>query len=642
MHRLGLAGWACLYAGLASTASGDTLSEAEYFAEQPVVLSASRLSPPVNRAPAAVTVITREMIEASGFRHLVDVLSLVPGFVVGWSGGNMPAASYQGLANAYAHWMQVMVDGRSVYNPGFGNTSWRGIPVTLDDVSRIEVVRGSNAANDGLNSLVGTIHIFTRHSAITLGGMGEVATGNRQFGEVNLRYGAETRHGSWRLGLLGREDQRHGVALDEASDRQLSFRGDFNPTPRDSLMVQLGASRGDWQGTNVGLLVSANQHNDYQSRFANLQWTRALAAGREWSLQLHHTVHQNEEAIPLLAPLDLLDGNYRTHGSGVQFAYLDKSAAELRTSLSGEYRLNEVRMTALHGGDAGVKDEIFRVSGAVEWSPEPEWVLHAAVMAERHSNPDDTYFSPRLALNWLPSSQHAFRLGVSHGVSAVGLYASDSDIKFTSGGVLVNQIFLGTKNLDPERVRSTELGYLYSKPEWGLNLDLRVFQNRFSDVLGSKIIAVPGDVVDGMALTFINNTAVTQRGLEYQLKSRMGRNGWLALSQSWVSIDSNQGPDYPRSAPRHILSLLAAHPVAGLDASLGYSRTSTLRWLGAHADSTYNRLDLRLAKDWKTTDGTLTAALVIQGLLGKDTESFRFYDRQPFERHGYLSLKYTF
>ncbi|HET9463315.1 MAG TPA: hypothetical protein VFO43_05050, partial [Thiobacillus sp.] len=78
MLKPSLACLACVHMVLAWAAPADPLSEADYFSEQPVVLSASRLSQPVNRAPAAVTVITREMIEASGFRHLVDVLRLVP------------------------------------------------------------------------------------------------------------------------------------------------------------------------------------------------------------------------------------------------------------------------------------------------------------------------------------------------------------------------------------------------------------------------------------------------------------------------------------------------------------------------------------------------------------------------------------
>jgi iron complex outermembrane recepter protein len=619
----------------------DLLSEADYFAEQPVVLSASKLSQPLNRAPAAVTVITREMIEASGLRHLVDVLRLVPGFVVGWSGGNTPAATYLGLSQAYPRWMQIMVDGRSVYNPGYGQTNWRGIPLTLDEVDRIEVVRGSNAANDGLNSLSGTIHIYTRHAATTQGGMGEIALGDKQFREANVRVGAQTATGNWRLGLLGREDQIHGVAQDHASDVQLSFRGDFQPTHRDTLLVQAGASRGLWQGTNVAVLLSNDQHATYQNRYAQVQWDRVLDEGWEWSLQVHHAVHLNEEAMTLPAFLDPIDGNYRTSGSGVQLTVLDRSASVLRTSFSGEYRLNKAYLDALPNGDAGVKDNIVRLSGALEWNPAPEWVVHAAAMLEHHDNPDGTYLSPRLAVNWLPSGEHAFRVGVSQGLSAVGSYASDSDIKTTVNGQLFDQMFLGLGKLDPEKVTVTELGYLYNKPEWGLKLDTRVFHNSFDDLLGLEIIAVPGDVVDGVARTYVNNTTATQRGLEYQLMVRPSRNGWLVLSQSWVATDSNN-ESYPRSAPRHTLSLLAAHPVAGVDVSLGYYHISTMRWLQAESDSQYDRLDLRLAKDWKTADGKLVAALVIQGLLGEHIESFRFYDQQSFDRRGYLSLKYEF
>lgn len=78
MFKQSFAMLSCFPVAAAWAASDDMLTEADYFAAQPVVLSASRLSQPVNRAPAAVTVITREMIEASGFRHLADVLRLVP------------------------------------------------------------------------------------------------------------------------------------------------------------------------------------------------------------------------------------------------------------------------------------------------------------------------------------------------------------------------------------------------------------------------------------------------------------------------------------------------------------------------------------------------------------------------------------
>lgn len=632
----------CLHAASAWAAPEDTLTETDYFAEQPVVLSASKLSQPVNRAPAAVTVITREMIEASGFRHLVDVLRLVPGFVVGWSGGNMPAATYLGLSDAFPHWMQIMVDGRSVYNPAYGHTTWRGIPLTLDEVDRIEVVRGPNAANDGLNSMLGTVHIYTRHPAMTQGGMAEAVVGDGQFREMNLRYGGETGIGSWRLGLLAREDERHGVAQDHATDVQMSFRGDFQPTLRDDLMVQLGASRGFWQGTNVGQLMYDDQHTYYLSGHANLVWKHALSEGREWSVQLQHTFNQNEEAIPLPSPLDPISGDYRTTGSGVQFSYLDKATSEWRTSLSGEYRLNRVKLPALLGSDEYFKDDIFRVSGAVEWNPSSEWVWHAGLMIERHSDTTSTYLSPRLALNWVPSSEHAFRIGVSQGASALGLYASNTDIKLTINGNLYDQMHLSVNELDAEKINSSELGYLFNKPEWGLNLDVRAFHNKIYDIVGVDWIAMPDDIHDGKSRTYANESTVTLRGLEYQLRWRPGTQSWLMLSQSWISTESDYGETYPRSVPRHTLSLLATHRVTGIDVSLGYYHVDKLRWVGGHFDSKQNRFDLRLTKDWKTGDGKIEAALVLQNLLGEEEESFSDYYQQLFDRRGYLSLKYEF
>jgi iron complex outermembrane receptor protein len=604
------------------------------------VLSASNLPQPVNRAPAAVTVITREMIEASGFRHLVDVLRLVPGFLVGWSGGNMPAATLIGLSGAFPHWMQIMVDGRSVYNPAYGHTTWRGIPITLDEIDRIEVVRGPNAANDGLNSMLGTVHIYTRHSSMTLGGMGEVAAGDKQYQEANLRYGAQSSKGSWRLSLRALEDERHGVSQDHATDLQMSFRGDFQPTLQDDLMVEFGASRNYWEGTNVGQYFVEDQHTYYLSGFANLKWRRALGPGREWSLHLDHTFNQNEEDIA-----DPLNGDYRTTGSSVVFNYLDQPAADIRTRLSGEYRLNRVKLPAMLGSDDYIEDDIFRVSGAAEWSLSPEWVLHASAMLEHHSDTGEAYLSPRLALNWLASSEHAFRVSASQGLSALGLYVNNTDIRvITNKGQLDQQVF-SSGTVDPEKIDSIELGYLFSKPAWGLNLDVRAFHSRIDDIVGQRNIPSSVDTKDGKTKTYWNEREGTLLGLEYQLRWQAGPHSWLMLSQSWMSSDTDPDSDkFQKSVPPYTFSLLASHRIADIDVSLGYYRIGDMCWLAGEYDSKYNRLDLRLAKDWKTVDGRIQAALVFQSLLGEEFESFSEdpYERQDFERRGYLSLKYEF
>lgn len=645
MIKRPIAGILCLYPAFIFAASMDMLSEEDYFSEQPIVLSASRLSQPANRAPAAVTIITREMIEASGFRHLVDVLRLVPGFVVGWSGGNMPAATYMGLSGAFPHWMQVMVDGRSAYNPAYGHITWRGIPLTLDDVDRIEVVRGPNAANDGLNSMLGTIHIFTRHASTTIGGMAETAGGDKNYREANFRYGAPAGTGNWRLGLLAREDERHGVSHDHATDLQISLRGDFQPTPQDNVMLQLGASRNFWQGTNVGMMFSDDQESHYLTGFANLQWKRNLSPGREWILQANHTFQQNQENLAVPPTTDPIDGNYRTAGSSIQFTYLDQSRQEWRTSLSGEYRLHQVKMPAMLGTDGYLEDHIFRLSGGTEWSVSSKWTLHAAAMLEQHSHTSNVNFSPRLALNWFPAPGHAFRLGASQAATALGLYANHLDTKFTINGVVVNQIFLTTRKVDPEKIKSIELAYLLGKPAWGLNFDTRVFYSRIYDGVDMVRVTVPNPYdPNDKAKTPVNRIEISQRGLEYQLTWKPSSRGWLTLSQSWVDTQSNDS-SYPPSVPRHTLSLLAFYPMAGIDLSLGYYLTSNMLWKGSGPEDTpsqYDRVDLRFAKDWKTAHGKIRTSLVLQKLLGKERESFNLYAGQEFDRRAYFSLRYEF
>lgn len=96
--------------------------------------------------------------------------------------------------------------------------------------------------------------------------------------------------------------------------------------------------------------------------------------------------------------------------------------------------------------------------------------------------------------------------------------------------------------------------------------------------------------------------------------------------------------------PGYTLSLLASHPLGGLDASVGYYYTEAMRWYAGKYDSTYNRLDARLAKNWKTASGKWQAALVLQSLNGVEDESFSeyLYKHQKYQRRGYVSLKYEF
>ena len=114
-------------------------SDDELFFDMPIVLSSNRLEQSVSDAAVSISVIDRETIVASGARNIPEILRLVPGMQVGYSGnefGSEPkyVVAYHGHSDEYSKQMQVLVDGRSIYEPFFGGINWKSIPVNINDI----------------------------------------------------------------------------------------------------------------------------------------------------------------------------------------------------------------------------------------------------------------------------------------------------------------------------------------------------------------------------------------------------------------------------------------------------------------------------------------------------------------------------
>ncbi len=136
-----------------------------YFDALPIVLTPSRLPQPLNEAPAAVTILDRELIKATGYRDIARLLRLVPGMQVGQERSGVHWVTYHGLGNDSPADIQVLIDGRAVYSPSvLGGVDWLALPVTVDEIERIEVVRGTDAVAYGPNAFLGGINIITRNA----------------------------------------------------------------------------------------------------------------------------------------------------------------------------------------------------------------------------------------------------------------------------------------------------------------------------------------------------------------------------------------------------------------------------------------------------------------------------------------------
>lgn len=128
------------------------------------VSSVSRQESTVGRSPAAVFVITNEMIRRSGAKEIPEVLHMVPGVDVAKIDSNKWAVSVRGFNGRFTNALLVRIDGRDVYTPLFGGTFWDVQDVLLEDVERIEVIRGPGATVWGANAVNGVINIITKNA----------------------------------------------------------------------------------------------------------------------------------------------------------------------------------------------------------------------------------------------------------------------------------------------------------------------------------------------------------------------------------------------------------------------------------------------------------------------------------------------
>ena len=153
------------------------------------ITSASRKEQRAEEVPASVYVITRDDIRRSGMTSVPDLLRLVPGVQVAQINSNKWAVSVRGFNSLYSNKLLVLIDGRTLYNPLFSGVLWDTEDLMLEDVDRIEVIRGPGAAVWGANAVNGVINILTRPAADTTGLLVHTGGGTFDRSSLALRYG---------------------------------------------------------------------------------------------------------------------------------------------------------------------------------------------------------------------------------------------------------------------------------------------------------------------------------------------------------------------------------------------------------------------------------------------------------------------
>ena len=235
------------------------------------VTSVSKRTQKVADAAAAVYVITQDDIRRSGATNIPEALRLAPGIQVARIDENKWAISSRGFNGRFADKLLVLIDGRSVYTPLFSGVYWNVQDVMLEDVDRIEVIRGPGATLWGANAVNGVINIITKPARNTQAGLATAGGGNGLRGFSNLRYGGTVNQDSYyrayakyfNVGSSRDFIGRNGT--DNWDSLRGGFRGDWNPKGPDQVTLQ-----GDMYRSHYGeLLTIPSLNSPYSSTFPN-------------------------------------------------------------------------------------------------------------------------------------------------------------------------------------------------------------------------------------------------------------------------------------------------------------------------------------------------------------------------------------
>jgi len=263
------------------------------------VTSATKAPQEVWNTAAAIYVISHDEIERSGATTIPDALRLAPGVEVARIDGNKWSIGIRGFGSRLARSVLVLIDGRSVYTTFLAGTFWEVQDTFMDDIERIEVIRGPGGTIWGPNAVNGVINIITRESKDTHGFLASAGGGNVERGFGNVRYGGGSGDGfDYRVYGKGfnRSAQFHpdGRNVDDWQGGQAGFRMDWEKSTRDSYTLQ-----GDLYRQSAGESVQAVNYNppgavivdtDAELSGGNItgRWKRTFGEGKDIQLQTYY------------------------------------------------------------------------------------------------------------------------------------------------------------------------------------------------------------------------------------------------------------------------------------------------------------------------------------------------------------------
>jgi iron complex outermembrane receptor protein len=595
------------------------------------VTSVSKKEQKLSQAGAAVYVITQEDIHRSGATNIPDVLRMAPGVDVAQISANLWAISIRGFGDRYTDKVLVLIDGRSVFTPTNSGVYWDQQDVPLEDIERIEVIRGPGGTIWGANAVNGVINIITKSAKATQGGLVSASAGPNRNAQGLVQYGSTIgQKGSYRVfGKYFNAGNLTAADGTEAADgwhtAHGGFRSDWDLSSRDTLTVQ-----GDLQRINEGstittlfsnaLPLEATLNTRTTVGAGNLlgRWNRTFSNRSDTSLQVYYDGYDRREngGLESRKTFDLDFNHHLAIGTrhdvvwGLGYRVTSDNLTPQFNLLYTPQRRTDNLFSAF------IQDEI-KLANSL-WLTVGSKVEHNAYTGFE--------YEPGAQLVWKPTKRQAVWASVARAIRQPARSDTDLEIDIAAfpldnGGLGVVKL-LGDEDRKAEKLIAYQVGYRAQVTKH-LSLDAATFMNFYSRLQTTEpedpyFVTSPGPPHLVFPLFFDDKAHASTYGGEifanWNVTSR-----WR-ISPGYAFIHMNVAPDATSldttvaatalNTPKHkfeVRSLLNLPHNFSWDSSFYHVAS-----MAGGAVPGYNRLDTRLG--WRTGEHT-EFSIVGQNLL---------------------------
>jgi iron complex outermembrane receptor protein len=532
------------------------------------VTSVAKKETRLGDSPTAIAVITAEEIRRSGLNSLPELLRLVPGLHVARIHGNEWAITARGFNDQYANKLLVLVDGRSIYTPMFAGVYWNAQDLLLEDLDRIEVIRGPGATLWGANAVNGVINVTTRSAKETPGGLFTAAWGTEDRPVIGARYGGQLAP-DVHYRVYARYFSREGFVpranadpADNWDTFRLGARLDWEPAKADRLTLQgdyyRGTVREYFEAVALTPPFVRPEYLAHRNSGGNIlgRWRRQLAPVSEFTVQAYYDrfIHGDGDIVESRDTFDV-DLQHRlplgsrhdvVWGAGFRHTqdrltptfYLTFTPERAPEQLYSWFAQDEITLVPQRLRlTLGTKVEHYRSSG---WEVQP---------------------SGRLL--WTPTPRQSAWLAVSRAVRTPSRYDRDSRLNAAAFQFPGSPPFLVSLFSRPDAKRETVIAYEAGyrvEPVERLSLDFATFYNVYDQLLNYEVGPVVFESTPPpphllLPLNFTNSLSGETYGAETALVWRVTDAWRLTASHTWLRL--RMRPDESKEAenPRHQFQL---------------------------------------------------------------------------------------